>query len=133
SNGIYTTFTGRYEITDWLAYNVTGYAAKSNSQGADYQNIYLQANDPRASRSSSDNFSWRLVNRIDINKSFNAHNFFLTGVYETEAAESWSVGGQGRRMPLPDLASYYNIELSNLQTVNSGFGESSRLAYLGRL
>ncbi|WP_236973587.1 SusC/RagA family TonB-linked outer membrane protein [Membranihabitans maritimus] len=133
SSGIYTTLTGRYEITDWLAYNVTGYAAKNNSQGANYENIYLEPNDPQASRSSSDRFNWRLVNRIDINKSFDVHNLLLTGVYETEASENWSVGGVGRNMPLPDLASYYNIDLSNLQSVSSGFGESSRLAYLGRL
>jgi TonB-linked SusC/RagA family outer membrane protein len=134
SHGVYSTLVANYEITDWLSYNVTGYAAKSSLQNANYENVWLNQNDPQAERSSRDDFNWRLINRIDFNKTFNeAHNVMLTGVYEAEAFERWEVGGTGRNMPLPDLARYYNIEMSNLQAANSGFNESSRIAYMGRL
>lgn len=134
SHGVYATLIGNYEITDWLTYNVTGYAAKGTSQSANYDNIWLNPNDPQATRNYSDSFTWRLINRIDIKKTFlDAHNILLTGVYEAEAYEGWGLSGTGRNMPLPDLARYYKIDLSNLQSASSSFGESSRLAYLARL
>jgi TonB-dependent starch-binding outer membrane protein SusC len=134
SHGVYATLVGNYDITDWLTYNVTGYAAKSTSQSGNYDNKWLDPNDPQASRSYSDGFTWRLINRVDINKTFyDAHNVLLTGVYEAEAHESWGLSGTGRNMPLPDLARYYKIDLSNIQSASSSFGQSSRLAYLARL
>jgi len=36
-------------------------------------------------------------------------------------------------MPLPDLASYYTIGLSNEQSTSSGYSKSSRIAYMGRV
>ncbi|MEN8115466.1 MAG: TonB-dependent receptor [Bacteroidota bacterium] len=123
-----------YKITDYLTYNVTGFASKSGSARGGYYNVWLEPNDPNASRSQSESFSWRFINRIDFNKTFaDAHNIIVTGVYEVEASEGWSLYGNGKDMPLPDLASYYTIGLSNEQTASSGFSETSRVAYMGRL
>lgn len=134
SSAFYATLSANYEITDWLTYNVTGYARKSATQKGTYENKWLNENDPQATRSSEDYFNWRLINRVDFNKTFaEAHNITLTGVYEAEADEKWTLEGTGKSMPLPDLASYYNIDISNEQEAESGYGQSSRIAYLGRL
>ncbi|WP_040414605.1 SusC/RagA family TonB-linked outer membrane protein, partial [Cyclobacterium qasimii] len=133
SSGLYATLNAKYEIADGLTYDVTGYTSRRSSQIGNYQNIWLEPNDPYADRSSSDIFNWRLINNITYNKTFNdAHNLILTGVFETEGAESWSMDARGRKMPLPDLSQYYVIGLSNEQSASSGYGESSRVGYLAR-
>ena len=124
----------KYQFTDFLTYNVTGFARKSGTASGSYSNAWLDPNDPHGSRNQSENFNWRLINRVDFNKTFaEAHNVVLTGVYEAEASEGWSLAGTGRDMPLPDLASYYTIGISNEQSTSSGYGKSSRVAYMGRL
>ena len=123
-----------YKITDNLTYNITGFASKSGNTSGSYKNAWLEPNDPYGYRSQNENFSWRLINKIDFNKTFaEAHNLILTGVYESEGSEIWSLEGTGRDMPLPDLASYYAIGISNEQSTSSGFENSSRIAYMGRL
>ncbi len=123
-----------YKIADFLDYNLTGFAAKSGSASGEYRNKWLEPTNPYASRWQSEDFSWRLINKLDFHKSFdNAHNVRVTGVYESEASEWWSLSGTGEKMPLPDLASYWTIGLSNVQNTSSGYGKSSRIAYMGRL
>ncbi len=123
-----------YKITDFLTYNVTGFASKFGRQEGTYENAWLEPNDPYGERYSREDFNWRLINRIDFNKTFaDAHNVMVTGVYEAEASERWDVEGTGRDMPLPDLASYYTIGISNEQSTSSRYIEGSRIAYMGRL
>ncbi len=134
NHNVTSLLNANYKITDYLTYNVTGFASKSGAASGSYKNAWLEPNDPYASRSQSENFSWRLINKIDFNKTFaDDHNVLITGVYEAEASEGWSLSGTGRDMPLPDLASYYTIGLSNEQSTSSGYGKSSRVAYMGRL
>jgi TonB-linked SusC/RagA family outer membrane protein len=134
AHNISTMLIANLKITDWLSYNVTGYANKSASQNASYENEWINPADPQAYRSSNDSFQWRLINSVNINKSFDdTHNVLFTGVYEAEAGESWYVNGLGRNMPLPDLAQYYKIDMSNIQSASSSFGEWSRIAWLARL
>lgn len=134
SHGIYTNLVAEYKITNWLTYHVTGFARQSASSSANYDNAWINPTDPTSTRSANESSAWRLINRLDFNKTFqNAHNIAATVVYETEASESWGLNGLGRNMPLPDLAEYYNIGLSNLQTASSSFGKSSRIGYLGRV
>ncbi|MEZ5104967.1 MAG: TonB-dependent receptor [Draconibacterium sp.] len=134
SHNVTSLLNANYKIADFLTYTVTGFAAKSGSASGDYRNVWLEPNDPYGSRGQSENFNWRLINKIDFNKTFaDAHNIILTGVYEAEASESWSLSGTGKKMPLPDLASFYTIGLSNEQSVSSGYGKTSRIAYMGRL
>ena len=128
------TFTGNCKIADWLTYNVTGFAANNSNQGGYYKNKWLKPTDPGAGRNGGESFNWRLVNRLDFNKTlFDAHNLMVTAVYEAEAGEGMSVWGDVRNMPLPDLAKYYKIGISNVQETNSDYWKSSRIAYLGRL
>lgn len=123
-----------YKILDCLSYDVTGYISKSASESGSYSNALLSGDDPSATRSSGYTTAWRLINKIDFHKTFlDAHNVNVTGVYETESSESWSLSGTGKDMPLPDLATYYDIEMSNEQSTSSGYGLSTRLAYLARL
>lgn len=133
-SGIHAIFTANYKLFDFLSYDVTGYASQSSNQEGTYKNIYLDSNDPNATREGYESSSWRLINKLDFNKTFNdAHTIAATAVYEAEASESWKVSGTGRKMPLPDLASYYSIGLSNEQSASSEYGKSSRVAYMGRL
>ncbi len=126
--------TANYKITNFLTYNVTGFARKYGKQEGSYKNAWLEPNDPYGERKSEEVFNWRLINRIDFNKTFaDAHNVMVTGVYEAEASEVWSLEGTGKKMPVPDLASYYDIEISNEQSTKSGYEEGSRIAYMGRL
>jgi TonB-linked SusC/RagA family outer membrane protein len=134
SHNVTSLLNANYKITDFLTYDVTGFASKSGSASGSYKNAWLEPNDPYGSRNQSESFNWRLINKIDFNKTFaDAHNLIVTGVYEAEASESWSLSGTGKKMPLPDLASYYTIGLSNEQSASSGYGKSARIAYMGRL
>ena len=133
-HSVSSILNANYKITDYLTYNVTGFAAKSGTATGSYQNAWLEPNDPYAARGQSENFSWRLINKIDFNKTFaEAHNVMVTGVYEAEALEIWKLYGTGKKMPLPDLASFYTIGMSSEQSVSSGYDKVSRIAYMGRL
>ncbi len=123
-----------YKITDWLSYDVTGYVSKTASNSGSYSNDWLSSGDPSVSRGSSDNTAWRLINKIDFQKTFlDAHNVMVTGVYETESSETWKLSGTGKDLPLADLASYYDIEMSNEQSTTSDYSLSTRIAYMARL
>ena len=128
------TFIGNYKITDWLTYNITGYAANGSNQGGYYNNKWLRPTDPNAGRDGGESSTWRLINRLDFNKTFkDAHHLMISGVYEAESGEGYSMWSNVRNMPLPDVAQYYSIGISNIQEANSGYWKSSRVGYLGRL
>jgi TonB-linked SusC/RagA family outer membrane protein len=133
-HSVASILNANYKITDYLSYSVTGFASKSGTASGSYYNAWLEPNDPYGRRSQSERFDWRLINKIDFNKTFaEAHNVMVTGVYEAEALEGWSLNGTGKKMPLPDLASYYTIGISNEQSTSSGYDKASRIAYMGRL
>jgi len=134
SHGIYATLDAKYKIADWLTYHITGFTSKTAGNSGEYENEWLESDDPDASRNSYDNSSWRLINQIDFHKTFNdVHNVSATAVYEAEEAEGWSLYGYGRELPMPDLSSYYNVGMSNIQETSSSYSNSSRVSFLGRL
>ena len=128
-------FNANYKILDCLSYDVTGYASKTaNNKGYYYNEWLAGAGEEYAKRESSDNTAWRLINKFDFQKTFwDAHNVMVTGVYEAESSETWSLSGTGEDMPLADLASYYDIEMSDVQSTSSGYSRSTRVAYMTRL
>lgn len=134
NHAISAQFNGRYNVSKSLIYSVTGFASKNATQDAEYQNAWVRVRGEKSSRGSRDIFNWRIINKLQYNKVINnVHNFDLSGIYEAEASEIWAVNGAGENMPLPDLASYYQIGMSNVQTASSDYKQLSRLAYLGRL
>ena len=134
SHNINATLDVKYDIFDFLSYNVLGYTSTSGGDSGSYNNSWLSPGDESADRSSYDNSSWRLINTIDFHKTFNnVHNVSAIAVYESEYEKKWSLSGTGKDLPVPDLSSYWDVGLSDTQSTSSGYSEGSRLAFLGRL
>lgn len=123
-----------YKILDCLTYTIQGIAKKSSAETAEVINEWITDGETSAKRTGNENSSWRLINKINFNKTFNdVHNVTATAVYEASHSKGWSLWAKGSDLPMLEVSSYYDTSMANTLTSGSGYSMSRSLAFLGRI
>jgi len=133
-HNVKTALDINYKISNCLTYTIQGIAVKSSEETGEVINKWITDGETSAKRTGKENSSWRLINKINFNKTFNdVHNIAATAVYEAAHSKEWSVWSKGSDLPMPEVSSYYNTAMANEREGGSGYGKNRSLAFLARI
>jgi TonB-linked SusC/RagA family outer membrane protein len=133
SNTFLMSSTLKYDITDWLTYDlVLGINANIGSS-AYLTNHWISPTNPGSGQSSSESYTLQNSNIITFHKLFNdIHDIKLTGVVEETSNTYKGISASGGGLT-SEANGYYNLALNKTQSISSSYSNWGLLSYVGRL
>ncbi|HEY9047367.1 MAG TPA: TonB-dependent receptor [Ohtaekwangia sp.] len=133
TNAMILNSTIKYDITDWLSYDlVLGVNANLGSSAYLY-NHWISPTNPSSGQSSSQSYTLQNSNIVTFHKMFNdIHDVKLTGVVEETSSNYKSIAANGGGLT-SETNGYYNLALNKTQSISSDYSNWGLLSYVGRL
>lgn len=133
SNSILVNGTLKYNITDWLTYDLVFGANVNLSNNAYLNNQWINATNPGSGQGSSNSYTLQNSNIITLHKVFaDVHDLTVTGVIEETSNRYTSFTANGGALT-SETNGYYNLSLNSTQGISSDYSAWGLLSYIGRI
>jgi TonB-linked SusC/RagA family outer membrane protein len=122
----------KYDITDWLSFNVNVGLDMNSSRNAYLNNDWISPGNPASGQSYLENYTLQNSNSLTFHKKFNEkHDLTVMGIVEETSSKynTFSAAGSG----LTSTSNgYYNLGLNTSQGISSAYTNWALLSYVGR-
>lgn len=133
SNAVLLNSTLKYDITDWLSYDLVLGVNANLGNSAYLYNHWISPTNPSSGQSSSESYTLQNSNIVTFHKMFNdIHDIKLTGVVEETSSHYKSMAANGGGLT-SETNGYYNLSLNKTQSISSNYSNWGLLSYVGRL
>lgn len=122
----------KYDITDWLSFNVNVGLDMNTSRNAYLNNDWISPGNPASGQTSLESYTLQNSNALTFHKKFNdKHDLTVMGIVEETSSKynSFTAAGSG----LTSTSNgYYNLGLNTSQGISSAYTNWALLSYVGR-
>ncbi|SFD80113.1 TonB-linked outer membrane protein, SusC/RagA family [Chitinophaga sp. CF118] len=122
----------KYNITDWLTFNINVGLDMNITRNAYLNNDWISPGNPGSGQSSTETYTFQNSNALTFHKKFNEkHDLTVMGIVEetSNRLNSFSATGSG----LTSTSNgYYNLALNTSQGISSTYSNWALLSYVGR-
>ena len=133
SNAFVMSSTLKYDITDWLTYDLVLGVNANVGSSAYLTNHWISPTNPGSGQSSSESYTLQNSNIITFHKLVNdIHDIKLTGVIEETSNTDKGISANGGGLT-SETNGYYNLALNKTQSISSSYSNWGLLSYVGRL
>lgn len=133
SNSILINGTLKYNITEWLTYDLVFGANINLSNNGYLNNQWINATNPSSGQGSSNSYTLQNSNILTLHKTFaDIHDLTVTGVVEETSNRYTSFTASGGALT-SEANGYYNLSLNGTQGIGSDYSAWGLLSYIGRI
>ena len=123
----------KYDITDWLSFNVNVGLDMTSSRTSFLNNDWVSPGNPGSGQSSLENYTIQNSNALTFHKKFNEkHDLTVMGIVEETSSKYNTFAANGSGLTSTSNG-YYNLGLNTSQSISSAYTNWALLSYVGRV
>jgi len=132
ANAIVVNSRLKYDITDWLSFNVNVGLDMNSSRNAYLNNDWISPGNPASGQSYLENYTLQNSNSLTFHKKFNEkHDLTVMGIVEETSSKYNTFSAVGSGLTSTSNG-YYNLGLNTSQGISSAYTNWALLSYVGR-
>lgn len=132
ANSVVVNGRVKYDITDWLSFNVNVGLDMNSSRNSYLNNDWISPGNPASGQSYLENYTLQNSNSLTFHKKFNEkHDLTVMGIVEETSSKYNTFSAVGSGLTSTSNG-YYNLGLNTSQGISSAYTNWALLSYVGR-